>query len=267
MLAVANQLLRLLNVALAVTGGVLLLKRRPAAVILLRVFAVLQILQLPVAPVLQWVTQSQFMGSPNWFFLWYGAGQLLLGLPWPVFLLVWLWRRKVRNLLTRFRDPAQRAALRPPTGSVWPVAVGLVVLIHCAGSIFTLAYSLLSIPILALMESDMPDIAAKVLLWYSWQYTGPQVFGVIGAILLLRRRRAAMGVLLSYAMLLTVTVIAEPAMMGWLYEFPEFREPMFLLKQMAIGLPKLVLPVFVMIWILLPAVRRQMRHWGRGEEN
>jgi hypothetical protein len=267
---VADQALLLVTVALAVTGGALLLTRRPAGATLLKISAVVRIVQMLAAPAAQWVTWGLFLGAPmRWWPLWQGVSRMLLGLPWPIFLLIWLRRRESRRLLEQFRDPARRGGLRPVTGSVWPTAIGLIVLLLSGTSILGTAYLLLGLPLTFLLSQASLSMLAhdwEVLLWHVWQSAGPQAIGVLGGILLWRRRRSATTALLVYAVLRALTVIATPVVMGLLYP-RQLMDIRFLSTQMLTGLPHLVLPVFVMIWILLPKVRRQMRSWRRNGEN
>ena len=260
-IVVTNQGIQLTNAALAVTAGVLLLKRRAAGTALLKIFAIGRTVQLLAWPMVRMAALREFPEGPiEWDAPLSAVGATLVRLPWPISLGAWTLRRKARDDVAEFCDPARRAALRPAGGSVWPVAVGWLVIWQCTTSIFHFAWNHLTCEVFELIwkyytfSYDLP-------LWTIWGICGPAALGVVGAILLLRRKRRAWVVLMLFAILLTLTVVAGPIVRASLIDRPAFRDPTFVLKAMLFSLRLLVLPVFVMIWLLRPSIRQQMAGW------
>jgi len=265
---ILQRLLALACATLAIVGGSLIAKRRPIGRTLLLIYAIARLAHLLLQPLTRWLTYRAVWGHPEAGMqgLYSGVVDLLLLSPYPIVLIVWLWRKKIVQQTEAMRDPLRRAAMRPATGSAWPVVIGLLLLLTAATTVLSFGLYLIGMPLLMAMTgrgsiSRIFDDPWGMLLFFAARSTIPPILAVIGGLGLLGRRRWAGIVTPIWAGVLVVATILGPVVMVMSYGFGG--EVRFLLPQMLTAIPDLVGPVFVLIWMLLPKIRAQISAWPR----
>ena len=263
-----QRLLALACATLAIVGGSLMAKRKPIGRTLLLIYAIARLVHLVLQPLTQWLAfraaySYSGLGMQG---LYSGVVSLLLHSPFPIVLMVWLFRKQVVQQTRAMRDPLQRAAMRPATGSAWPVVIGLLLLVTAATTVVSFGLYLIGMPLLmaSLGRGSISDVFGAswgMLLFFAARSTIPPAIGIIGGLGLLGRRRWTGIVTPIWAGILVVATILGPVVMAISYGVPD--EVRFLLPQMLGLIPSLVLPVFVLIWMFLPKIRAQMSAWPR----
>jgi len=269
-----QHLLALAATAMGVTGGALLVKRRPVGCTLLLIYAIVRLAHLLIQPLVLLFGYGEIGYSPSYGLYNLSAAviSLLLHAPYPIVLLVWLRRRKVRQQTDAMRDPLRRAAMRPATGSAWPVVIGLLLVVVSATSVLSLGLHLTVRPLILGISGrgygygSFGDLSGILILLARLML--PSAAGIIAGLGLLGRRRwagvlapiwAALAILSVLAGVFQVVKLVQsivPGVVG--FDFYGF-----LLGQLMSVISQLVLPVFVLIWMLLPKNRAQMSAWPR----
>ena len=254
---------------LAIVGGSLLAKRRPAGRVLLLIYAVAALVFLLFHPVDRFLTSAVAYPYPGMsrLGLYRGLVDMAMGLPYPIVLLVWLCRKRIRRQVRAMRHPEQRANMRPATGSAWPTVLGILVLIREAASVLGFVFFFLLRQFFMMAFVDRTAGIAfgppwAVWFWFLLVTVVPVVPGLISGIGLVGRCRASRAATVVWATLSIVLVIFTPVAVGWLGGYGT-AVGLRLLIQVAHVLTGLALPVFVLTWTLLPKTRAQMSGWRR----
>jgi len=261
-----QHLMALAATALGVIGGALLVKRRPVGCTLLRIYAIVRLAHLLIQPLIVLLDSGRG----------YDLHRALIPLgahsPYPVVLLVWMCLRKTRRQADAMRDPIQRAAMRPATGSVWPVVIGLLMLMMTATSVLRIGLSLLAWPMVLEAVGPGPGYRAfndpiRTLILLA-RLIVPWTASITAGLGLLGRRRWAGKLAPIWAVLAILSVLVVILQTVRLVQSISPRDPgfdiyRFVLYGLMSTVPGLVLPVFVLIWMLLPKVRAQMAAWTR----
>ncbi len=253
---------RLTDIAFIV-GGALLLRRRRAGARLLFVCAIAQIIGLVAAPVaVAFGYGSPYPASLLKYFVRIAVISVVVGLAWPICLLVWLLRRRVRRHVAGWRDPLRRRQ-RPPPGSAWPTTLGALAIIitgsTCAIWICRVAMELIA---RILWDEGRWDFG-WLLAWFLARSVVLAAGAITGGFLLMARCRAGVVVLIVYAMLAILIVVATPVIIPLAAGMSiDDLGPSWLLWQIPFTLIGLVWPVFLLVWLLLPKSRVQARSWA-----
>jgi len=270
---IALRLLALGCAATGIVGGALMMRRRPIGRTLLLVYAIVRLLHLLARPLDQGATYDLAFGPPEIaeLGLWTGIGELLAGAPFCIVLLVWLCRKRVRRQVRAMRDPVRREAMRPAAGSVWPIALGLLTLMGEITPIVGILLCPFYRPLLMLgvrvdpvfFAFDMPSEHYAWLLLRMALGTGASFFS--GIVLLTRRWWARTLVPMWAILSIVLLVSAHTVLLRDKRYVAEEEKLLFYSLYVGYGLLHLILPVFVLIWTLLPSFREQMAGWRRKE--
>jgi len=258
---------QVLDAILLIVAGALLARRRPAGGALHVIYAVARIAELLALPFARWMGYSDVWVSDYRIYMTAQAvGGTLIGLAFPIFLLVWFRRPDIRRHLAAYRRVEARQFWRPTPGSAWPAALGVVALVGAAAAVLTTVVTVgIHVAMRHVIElgGSWEFPGPLVWLWHLWRNLGLSLLAGTGGLWLLHRRRAGGALLMVYACLAALTTAASPAVEPILYEYPKlYFSWRFLLMRIPYLLIGLVWPVFLMVWLLRGRVRQQMRDWA-----
>jgi len=271
-LIVLRRLLALACTVLAIVGGALLLRRRPAGWTLLLIFAIARLLHVALAPPALWATfrLAYFYADVGSYGIFDGIVQIVLRSPYSIVLLVWLCRSPIRRQVAAWRDLLQRQALRPHAGSAWPTTIGILLLVFEGTAALEIALNTLLRPVLMAIvrgETRSLDLTQEwgLLLLLLLRATALVALGAVAGVGLLGRRRWSRILTPIWAIASILFAIGLPVAIAMTYaREPNFR---YVLGRAVSAIPNLVLPVFVLIWMLLPKTRAQIATWPRVQGN
>ena len=205
---------------------------------------------------------------------WYIARAIsgsVLGLVYPIFLLVWFSTAKHRRQARWWRTTEGRA-LAKPVRPVWPTVLGVLAIVTGArASADVLTTSAIWLHYLLIGSEPLRTLA-----WPAGALLAPSLAGwvlLIGAgVLLLRRRQAGAICHVIFAAVRGMLVVAGPWLsLLWLPE--QFRAQLDTLDIVRIvlpwllwSLPYLVYPMFLLVWFHRPKIRMQVRQWRQAGE-
>jgi len=250
-----------------IVGGVLLLQRRPAGMVLHLVYAGLAAVHMAM---IGW-------GATHFLFARCGQsvadavvrwpealGSIAGYLPYAVFVTVWFLHRPVRQQVRAWRTVPGRAHPRC-VGEVWPTVIGVLSMAWAGRSVIRCQVTVTSLVAISRRAGTLGD---------SWLWAAAvnlSVTVLLSALLLaagwmlLRRRRAGMVCHLLYGALAILWLLVAYA---WWIGHAGLGGPLptSMVAVMSIlgALTSLAYPTFLLAWFLRPAIRAKARGWARA---
>jgi len=258
-----------LAAGLGIVGGVLLLRRRRAGVVLLWLYA----LSMAAAVVLFVTGLARSLAGqgpitmPRYYYnLFVNAG---LGLAYPVLVIVWLSRRSVRRHARGWRTREGRMKSRPP-GPIWHGVVGTLALYWGAKKVLVSLLVLAGtfVPVRSGEDPWLSFLGAWEHLVFGSASLALGVLSIAWGVLLRRRKRA--GVILCWVYVAGGALFAFASLIPGLLELlPRWTISLELTLNVALALGDrflnlLIWPAFLLVWFTRPKVRAHVRSWRRG---
>ena len=262
----------LANLLLIVSGMLLLLRRR-AGMYLHLIWVPLAILTALSSPFVAWLTiREEF----RIFTALRAAFRCPVMVAYPIFILIWFARAKVRRHMQLWRTGAERAATKP-LGRTWPTVLGAVAIVLGARYLLIGVPSIVIWIVWSIRNQDQmnpllgPWLTIGLRLALEALALARTVLLIVSGRLLLRRRREGATCCVIYALMAGILVAFALGMR--ILSLRRFLPALdlrlgliMLLQQLSVALPSLAFAVFLLIWFHRRRIRQEVRSWPRPRQ-